>query len=72
MSHHIHHYDSVEDPGPLAAPKLQLVCMVFMALGLASFLYTLFVAHDAERAWAIYLQAMMLSFYVGQSVHIHV
>ncbi len=66
MSAHGHHYDSVEDPGQFAAPKLKLIGMVLAVLGfVVGIVSALLSADSVERLFSSLLQAMLIPTYIG-------
>jgi hypothetical protein len=58
-----HHSDSIQDPGPLRAPRLKAVAVLLMIAGLAMFGYLL--VSDHTRAWSAFLQGMLIPTYLG-------
>ena len=66
MSAHAHHYDSVEDPGPLQAPKFTMFCMVLAVLGVIGLGLTFVIGdHGVERLFTALLVGMLVPFYIG-------
>lgn len=63
MSASAHHIDSIQDPGPLRAPKLKATAIVLVVLGATMFGWLL--ASDTTRAWSAFLQGMLIPTYLG-------
>ena len=68
MSAHAHHYDSVQDPGPLQAPKFTKFCLLLLVLGIIG-LGLAFVIGDeyrkVERLFTVLLVAMNVPLFIG-------
>lgn len=73
VSAHAHHYDSVEDPGPLKAPKFTMFCLILVVLGFVGLgLSFLFgngegIEFGLERLMTILLIGMLIPFYIGSA-----
>lgn len=64
MSAHAATAGSLEDPGPLVAPRLRLAANVMAAVGLATF-GVLLLDEDKSRAWEAFLLGMMIPTFIG-------
>lgn len=68
MSVHGHHYDTLDDPGPLQAPKFRKTCLVLLVLGLIGYGLTYFIAddgHGLERLFTVVLISMLVPLFIG-------
>lgn len=67
MSADAHHYDSVEDPGPLEAPRFKKACLIMAAAGIVLGLaYAgLTAQHGVERIFTVLLVGMLVPFFIG-------
>lgn len=63
MSASAHHIESIQDPGPLRAPRLKATAIVLVVLGAAMFGWLL--AKDQPRAWSAFLQGLLIPTYIG-------
>jgi len=58
-----HHIESIQDPGPLKAPRLKAVAIALVVIGVAMF--GALLASDPTRAWSAFLQGMLIPTYLG-------
>ena len=69
MSAHAHHYESVEDPGPLNAPKFKKTCFALVGLGVIGLILAFVLAKSTdlgiERVLTVLLVGMCVPFFIG-------